>query len=135
MPNHEYISIIGHIGRDAEVRATKTGTMVCSFSVAVSRRDRDGQDNTNWYRVSMWGERGEKLAQYLTAGKQVFVDGRPGLSVYTDKTGTAKGVLEIMANDVQLLGRKDDTPAPERPAPVKTRTIKLNEPDEESIPF
>lgn len=110
MPNHESISIIGHIGRDAEVKATRTGKMVCSFSVAVSRRGKDEEDSTNWYRVSMWGDRGEKLAQYLLAGKQVFVMGRPGLSVYTDKQGNAKGTIEIMADDVQLLGRKDDTP-------------------------
>ena len=110
MPNFESISIIGHIGRDAEVKATRTGTMVCSFSVAVSKRGKDKEDTTNWYRVSIWREWGEKLAPFLVAGKQVFVMGTPSLNTYTDKQGEFRASMEIMADTVQLLGRKDDGP-------------------------
>ena len=124
MPNFESISIIGHIGRDAEVKATRTGTMVCSFSVAVSRRGKDKEDTTNWYRVSIWREWGEKLAPFLVAGKQVFVMGTPSLNTYTDKQGEFRASFEIMADTVQLLGRKEDTPdKPQRRA------------QDESIPF
>lgn len=110
MPNFESISIIGHIGRDAEVKATRTGTMVCSFSVAVSKRGKDKEDTTNWYRVSIWREWGEKLAPFLVAGKQVFVMGTPSLNTYTDKQGEFRASMEITADTVQLLGRKEDTP-------------------------
>lgn len=100
------VSIAGNIGKDAEVRRTQGGTAVASFSVAVE--DRQGRDkSTLWFDVSVWGKRGETLAQYLTKGSKVGVSGDLGTREYNGKT-----YLTVRADQVDLLGggqRRDDS--------------------------
>lgn len=92
------ITIAGRIGRDAEVRTTQGGDSVCGFTVAVDyRKGRDKQ--TNWWRVSLWGKRGEALSQYLTKGSNVTVSGSFELGEYDGKPQ-----LNINASEVALQG-------------------------------
>lgn len=91
------IVIAGRIGRDAETRTAGDGT-VTGFTVAVDVRQ-GREKTTNWWRVSLWGNRGEKLAQYLTKGASVTVSGEFSLSEYDGKPQ-----LNIRANDVALQG-------------------------------
>lgn len=98
------ITIAGRIGRDAELRSTQNGDQVCNFSVAVETRQ--GREKvTNWWRVSMWGKRGETLAQYLTKGSAVTVIGGFELSEYDGKPQ-----LNVRASEVTLQGapQQDD---------------------------
>lgn len=98
------ITIAGRLGRDAETRQTQGGDSVTSFSVAVDYRA--GRDKaTNWWRVSLWGKRGDALAQYLTKGATVAVSGEFGLTEYEGKPQ-----LNIKANEITLLGgaQQDD---------------------------
>lgn len=94
----QVITIAGRIGRDAELRSTQSGDQVCNFSVAVETRN--GREKvTNWWRVSLWGRRGEALNQYLTKGAAVTVVGEFGLSEYDGKPQ-----LNVRASEVALQG-------------------------------
>lgn len=96
------ITISGRLGRDAELRNTNGGDAVCGFTVAVDGRQ--GREKvTNWWRVSLWGKRGEALAQYLTKGAQVTVNGEFSLGEYDGKPQ-----LNIRANEIALQGGKPE---------------------------
>ncbi|WP_136685661.1 single-stranded DNA-binding protein [Falsirhodobacter xinxiangensis] len=92
------ISIAGNIGKDAVTRSTQNGDKVTGWSVAVE--ERVGQEKrTLWFDVSLWGNRGEKLAQYLTKGTRVAVSGE-----FSTREHEGKTYLTIRANEVTLLG-------------------------------
>lgn len=92
------ISIAGNIGKNAETRSTQGGDKVTSWSVAVE--ERAGQEKrTLWFDCSLWGKRGEALAQYLTKGTKVAVSGE-----FTTREHDGKTYLSIRANEVSLLG-------------------------------
>lgn len=100
------VILVGHLGRDAETRFTPSGVPVTSFSVATSRRWKDQQTNewkeeTDWSNVVLW--RSENLANYLTKGKQVYVEGRLQTRSYDDKEGKKVYRTEVVADDVILL--------------------------------
>lgn len=99
------ISIIGNVGRDAELRMTPRGTAVCEFSVAVGHGKRGEPDeHTDWYRVSCWGRQAEIAQQYVRKGTSIFVDGRFTPRTYTDKTGAVRTSYDISADNFTLLG-------------------------------
>lgn len=95
------ITIAGRVGRDAETRSTNSGS-VTSFTVAVDQRN--GRDKTtNWWRVSLWGKRGEGLAQYIRKGDNITVTGEFSLGEYEGKPQ-----LNVNASDVALQGGKGE---------------------------
>ena len=92
------ITIAGNLGKDAEKRQTQSGQVVTNFTVAVEHRD--GQNkSTIWFGCSMWGKRGEAIAQYLTKGTKVAVSGD-----FSTREHDGKTYLQINANDVTLMG-------------------------------
>jgi single-strand DNA-binding protein len=92
------ITIAGNIGKSAEVRHRQDGTPVAGFSVAVE--DRSGKEKkTVWFECSLWGRRGETLAQYLTKGSKVVVTGELSTREYNGKT-----YLQVRADNVTLMG-------------------------------
>lgn len=100
--------LIGNLGKDAEVRFTKSGTAHASFSIATQEqwKDKDGQrqEKTEWHRISLWGKPAEALQQYLVKGKQVYVEGRLSTRQWEDKDGHKRYTTEIVAERVTLLG-------------------------------
>jgi single-strand DNA-binding protein len=101
------VILVGHLGRDAETKFTPAGAAVTSFSVATSRRWKDQQsgewkEETDWSNVTLW--RSENLANYLTKGKQVYVEGRLQTRSYEDKDGKKVYRTDVVADDVILLG-------------------------------
>jgi single-strand DNA-binding protein len=99
--------VLGHLGKDAETKFTPSGVAVTKFSVATSRSWKDGQSNewkeeTDWHNIVLW--RSESLANYLTKGKQVYVEGRLQTRSYEDRDGVKRYVTEIVADGVILLG-------------------------------
>jgi len=101
------VILVGHLGKDAETRFTPSGVAVTSFSVATNRRWKDQQtgewkEETDWAKVVLW--RQENLANYLTKGKQVYVEGRLQTRSYDDKDGKKQYMTEVVADDVILLG-------------------------------
>jgi len=92
------ITIAGNIGKDAETRTTQGGDTVTSFNVAVE--DRQGKEKTTlWFSCSLWGKRGDALAQYLTKGSKVAVSGDLSTREHEGKT-----YLQIRADQVTLMG-------------------------------
>lgn len=105
------VILLGNLGRDAETRFTPSGVSVSRFSVATSRRWKDQQsgewkEETDWHNISLW--RAENLAQYLTKGKQVYVEGRLQTRSYEDKDGKKVYATEVVADDVILLGGRGE---------------------------
>lgn len=111
------ITIVGNLGRDPETRYTPNGRMNVALNVAVSSRFRDAsgqqQERTNWFRVTAWGTLAEsldRLAQqgWLVKGRSVFVSGRFEAREYTGNDGQLRTSLDINANEVQLVGGRQD---------------------------
>jgi len=110
------VMIIGNLGRDPEMRYTPNGRPVTEFSVAVSHRSRDPQtgewadDQTDWYRVTVWGERAERTAEQFRKGNKVFVEGRFRTREYEAKDGQKRTSLEITADNVISLDSRARDP-------------------------
>ena len=101
---YQQCMIIGNLGRDPEMRYTPDGTPVTSFSVAVSRRAKGGEEKTTWFRVTCWNKLAETTNQYLKKGRQVMCVGEVDVSSYTTQSGEARASLELTARDVRFLG-------------------------------
>ncbi len=106
------IQIIGNLGRDPELRYTPNGRPVASFTVAVNQSTRNQQTNewiesTDWFRVSVWGERGERVAESLRKGSRVFVDGRFKTREFEGNDGQKRLSLEITADTVMGLDKRE----------------------------
>ena len=99
--------LVGNLGRDAEMRFTSGGTPVATVSLATTERftDRDGQkrEDTQWHRIVIWGKQAETLHEYLTKGKQIYVEGRIQTREWTDKEGKPAKTTEIRADRIVLL--------------------------------
>lgn len=111
-------TFIGTCGRDAETSFTGNQTAVTKFSIACNHRYKDSasdtwKETTDWVSVVLW--RNDKLGEYLTKGKQVYVQGRLSTRSYDDKNGVKKYVTEVVAEEVILLGGKSEE-RDERPA-------------------
>jgi single-strand DNA-binding protein len=107
------VMLVGNLGRDPEVRSTPSGQSVAEFSLATSRKwkDREGnrQEQTEWHRVVCWGRQAEVAGQYLTKGKQIYVEGRIQTSSWDDKqSGEKRYKTEIICDNFQMLGRRDE---------------------------
>ncbi|MDM8525399.1 single-stranded DNA-binding protein [Desulfococcaceae bacterium HSG8] len=112
MASHCKIILIGYLGRDPELRYTPDGLAVANFSMAVTEKVK-GEDLTQWFRVSAFGRTGEIAAEYLSKGKQVYIEGRLRTSEWTDNEGNRRFSLEVIASQLVLLGsRGDDAPRP-----------------------
>jgi single-strand DNA-binding protein len=101
------VILVGHLGRDAETKFTPSGAAVTRLAVATTRSWKDQQSNewkeeTNWTNVVLW--RQENLANYLTKGKQIYVEGRLQTRSYDDKDGKKVYATEVVAEEVILLG-------------------------------
>ena len=117
------VIMLGHLGRDVETNFTSSGVAVTKFSVATSRRWKDSQSNewkeeTDWHNIVLW--RSENLSNYLTKGKQVYVEGRLQTRSYEDRDGVKRYVTEIVADGVILLGGQQGSGSQDQPASGKS---------------
>ena len=146
------IIIVGNVGRDPEMRYTPNGRPVTEFSVAVSHRNRDPQtgewadDGTDWYRVTVWGDRAERAAEQFRKGNRVFVEGRFRTREFETRDGQKRTALEITADNVMALERaaRDEGGSFTAPAggfaggdaPVRpTRSSAPSDDDLDDLPF
>jgi single-strand DNA-binding protein len=104
--------IIGHLGKDPEMRYTPSGRPVTTFSAAVSRswNSADGERHaeTEWFNIVAWGNLAEICKQYLTKGQQVYIEGRLQTRRWDDKEGQKHTNVEIVANEMMMLGDRRD---------------------------
>lgn len=106
--------IIGNLGRDPELRSTAGGKSVARFSVACSESwttNGEKQEHTEWYNVVVFGRSAEACGQYLSKGRQAYVEGRLRTRKYDDKDGNQRSITELIADNVQFLGGNRDNQA------------------------
>jgi len=106
------VMIIGHLGRDPEMRYTPSGRPVTTFTVATSRSwntsDGERHNETEWFNIVTWGNLAEICKQYLTKGQQVYIEGRLQTRKWEDNEGTKHTSVEIVANEMMILGERKD---------------------------
>ena len=114
------VILVGNLGRDPEIRHTQTGRAVANFTIATTDRfkDREGQqqERTEWHRIVAWDRLAEICAEYLSKGRQVYIEGRLQTRDWEDKDGNKRYTTEIVAQNMQMLGRRGDAPQ-DTPAP------------------
>ncbi len=110
------VILIGNLGANPEMRFTQGGTPVANLRIATTERwtDRNGQkqEATEWHRVVLWGKQAEIAGQYLTKGRQVYIEGRIRTRQWQDKQGQTRYTTEIVATTLQFLGARGER-APE----------------------
>ena len=103
------VILVGNLGKDAEVRYTTGGSAVATISVATTevwndKSSGERQEKTEWHRVVIWGKTAENLKDYLTKGKQIYVEGRLQTRKWQDRDGNDKYTTEIRSDRIVLLG-------------------------------
>jgi single-strand DNA-binding protein len=102
------VILVGNLGRDAELRYTPGGAAVATINMATTEvwNDKAGQrqEKTEWHRVVLWGKSAESLTEYLTKGKQIYVEGRLQTRQWDDKDGNKRYMTEIRGDRIVLLG-------------------------------
>ncbi|MFA9489972.1 MAG: single-stranded DNA-binding protein [Anaerolineales bacterium] len=106
------LMIIGHLGRDPEMRYTPSGKPVTTFSVATSRTwhsaDGERHEETEWFNVVAWGSLAEVCNQHLKKGQQVYVEGRLQTRRWEDGDGNKHFTTEVVAQEMTMLGSRKD---------------------------
>src|SRR5436189_5520298 len=102
------VILVGNLGRDAQLRYTPAGAAVATLNMATTEvwNDKAGQsqEKTEWHRVVLWGKTAESLNEYLTKGKQIYVEGRLQTRQWDDKDGNKRYTTEVKADRITLLG-------------------------------
>ncbi len=137
------VILIGNLGRDPEVRYTPDGTAVANFSIATSdtwtdKASGEKRERTEWHRIVAWRRLGEICGEYLSKGRQVYIEGKIQTREWEDKEGVKRYTTEIVADQMQMLGPKGTG---ERPASAGGAPAYNAEPDassntaDDDIPF
>ena len=115
------VILLGHLGKDPEVRHLETGRSVARFSLATSEsyKNRDGErvTQTEWHNVVLWTPLAGIAEKYLKKGKQVYIEGKLTSRSYEDKEGNMRYVTEIVGRELTMVGKKDEVyPEPSLPS-------------------
>lgn len=134
------VILVGNLGRDPEVRYTRSGTAVATLNVATtaSWTDQNGQrqDRTEWHRVVAWSKLAEIAKEYLSKGRQVYIEGRLQTRSWDDRDGNKRYTTEVVAEQMLMLGGRGggefareptSAPEPEIPEPFEA--------SEDDVPF
>jgi len=123
------VIIVGNLTRDPELRATPTGMSVCGLRIAVNDRVKDPNtgewgDKANYFNVTIFGQQGERYAEWLSKGRQVAIDGKLRWREWQTQDGQKREAVEIIADNVQMIGPRegggnqgggwDNAPRPQR---------------------
>ena len=131
------IIVIGNLGRDPEMRYTPNGQGVTSFSIASSRKyttsSGEQREETEWFNCSAFGKLADTCNQYLTKGKQVYVEGRLSSRTYQTQGGETRHSNDINVTDVQFLGQRGDNGGSEAVGAAEAAGHHV--PDQEDLPF
>ena len=123
------VILVGHVGKDPDIRYLTSGDSVASFSLATTYRSKNG-DVTEWHNCSAFGKTAEVIGKYVKKGSQLYVEGRLQTRKYQAKDGTDRYTTEIIVSQMQMLGGKSDG----QQAPAKQYAPQDDFPSE-PIPF
>lgn len=114
MPSLNKVQIIGHLGRDPEMRYTPKGTPFARFTVAVNRgwtgADGERRQETEWFNIEAWGKLGEICQQYLRKGRLVYIEGELRTDKWEDEKGEPRSITRVHVQQMQILDRKPEEP-------------------------
>ena len=133
--------LIGNLGKDPEIRYTPSGLGVANFNIATSetRTNKEGEKETRteWHRIVAFGKLAEICGEYLSKGKQVYIEGRIQTRDWEDQNGVKRYTTEIVANQMQMLGTRDATNAvrPQGPPAADFSGAPTQGPADDDIPF
>ena len=123
--------IIGHLGRDPEMRYTPSGRPVTTFSVATNRswtsQDGENHTETEWFNIVAWGSLAEICKEHLAKGQQVFVEGRLQTRQWEDSNGCKHNSIEIVASEMMMLGERQET--------SQSDSEYMNEEEDQNFPY
>jgi len=104
------IMLIGNLGKDPDLQVTSDGTPVTKFSLAVNRTYKaatgESKKETEWFTIVAWRQLAETCERYLRKGSKVYIEGRLTQRKYTDREGTQRTAVEVIASDMQMLDSK-----------------------------
>ena len=111
------VILVGHLGRDPEMRYTQSEVAVCSFSLATSEtyRDRNSGENvtqTEWHNIILWRKLAETAGKYLRKGSQVYIEGKLRTRKWEDQNGATRYTTEVVADTMQMLDKRESSSAP-----------------------
>ncbi|WP_343564904.1 single-stranded DNA-binding protein [Sphingobacterium sp.] len=144
------VILVGHLGKDPEIRYLEGNVSVASFPLATSETyNKDGKrvEQTEWHNIVMWRGLADVAVKYLTKGKLVYIEGRLRTRTYEDKEGIRRYATEVVAETFTLLGRKSDfeptgstnagnaTNTPAQKAEDKEIEVDFTENDQEDNPL
>jgi single-strand DNA-binding protein len=136
------VILIGRLGSDPEVRYTPSGVAVANFNIATSEewKDKDSgekKERTEWHRIVAWRRLGEICGEYLSKGKQVYIEGRLQTRDWEDRDGNKRYTTEIVASDVQFLGARDSSESarPRSTGSADFQGAPAQGPADDDIPF
>lgn len=116
------VFLIGHLARDPEYKNTSSDSAVCSFTLATNEtwydKERTKQERTEWSKIETWGKLADICHKHLKKGDQAFIEGKLRTRDYVDKKGEKKYVTEIIAANVQFIGRSHEKSNPEIPQQI-----------------
>lgn len=143
MPSVNKVILVGHLGQDPKIKYVTSGQAVCDLRIATdeSYTDKGGEkkEATEWHSVVVWGKQAENCANFLSKGRQVYVEGRLRTRTWDDKDGKKQYKTEIVAATVQFLGAKGDrAERAERSDDGEARLRSVppdNAPGDDEIPF
>jgi len=123
MPNLNKVMLIGNCTREPEVKFIPSGKAVCQFGLAINHSYKteagEKREEVTFVDIEAWGRLAEIIGEYVKKGKPVFIEGRLKLETWDDKqSGTKRSKMKVVADQMQLLGGKDDRPpAAQQPKP------------------
>lgn len=143
------VILVGHLGKDPEVRHLDGNVSVASFPLATSETfNKDGKkiEQTEWHNIVMWRGLADVAAKYLQKGKLVYIEGKLRTRSYEDREGVKRYTTEIVAENFTMLGRKSDfepAPANGETKPIgsgnssdpSSTTVNFNENKDDDLPF
>jgi len=132
------VILIGNLGKDPELRYLPSGQSVTKFPLATGWRvkDKDGQlqERTDWHNVVAFGRTAEVCNEYLKKGSQVYIEGRIQTRSYDDRDGNKRWFTEIIAQSMQMLGRKGEAEE-EIPEETEQPMVEETKTEDEDLPF
>ena len=111
------VILVGHLGRDPEMRYTQSEVAVCSFSLATSEtyRDRNSGEKvtqTEWHNIILWRKLAETAGKYLRKGSQVYIEGKLRTRKWEDQNGATRYTTEVVTDTMQMLDKRESSSAP-----------------------
>ena len=137
------VVLVGNLTKDPELRHTPSGTAVCNLRLAVNtrRKDETGNwvDKPNYFDITVWGNQGERCAQYLAKGRAVAVDGRLEWREWETPEGNKRQAVDVVADSVQFLGSRGEGEGGGSYIPASTPATPASDfptsPTDDDIPF